>query len=71
MTVSITLKPEVSEQMHLPRAAYVRFPYGYALGEPGNPDLQRQILGDALSLVEILDKPGEIVRLPYRWRGNV
>ena len=56
--------------MHIPRAAVVRFPYGNPLGMPNDADLQRQMMTDALRLLEILDRPGLIARLPYRWRGH-
>jgi len=57
--------------MNLPRAAYVRFPYGNSLGLPGDAETQRAIMRSALELIHILPEPGLIVQLPYRWRGTV
>jgi hypothetical protein len=69
-TISMSLKPEVTERMNLPRAAYVRFPYGNALGMPGNSEQQREIMKAALRLVAELEEPGLIVKLPFRWQGR-
>lgn len=66
-TVSLCLRPDISFAMKVPRAAYVRFPLGNPLGEPGRPDQQRRILDDLFELLETAVKPG-IVELPYRWR---
>lgn len=66
-TVSLCLRPDISFAMKVPRAAYVRFPLGNPLGEPGRPDQQRRILDDLFELLETADGPG-IVELPYRWR---
>jgi hypothetical protein len=66
-TVSLCLRPDISFAMKVPRAAYVRFPLGNPLGEPGRPDQQRRILDDLFELLETAERPG-IVELPYRWR---
>ena len=66
-TESQCLRPDISFAMKVPRAAYVRFPLGNPLGEPGRPDQQRRILDDLFELLETAEKPG-IVELPYRWR---
>jgi hypothetical protein len=69
-TTSITLKPELTERMRVPRAAYVRYPYGNALGMPGDAETQRAIMRDALGLIYDAPEPGLIAQLPYRWRGR-
>jgi hypothetical protein len=51
-TVSITLLVEVAERVGPPRALAVDRPLGYPLGEPDNPDLQKRIMLEALSLLE-------------------
>lgn len=66
-TVSVSMRPEISLHMKMPRAAYVRFPLGNPLGEPGRPDQQRQILEDLFRLLEEAEEP-QVVELPYRWR---
>jgi hypothetical protein len=66
-TVAVSMRPEISLAMKIPRGAYVRFPLGNPFGEPGRPDQQTQILNDLLDLVEHADEP-TLVELPYRWR---
>ncbi len=66
-TVSVTMRPEISFAMKVPRAVYVRFPLGNPLGEPHRPDQQSRILEDMFRLLETATEP-QIVELPYRWR---
>lgn len=66
-TVSVSMRPEISLEMKMPRAAYVRFPLGNPLGEPDRPDQQRRILEDLFELLENAEEP-QVVELPYRWR---
>lgn len=58
----------------VPRAAYIRFPLGNPIGEPGNVDQQKEILSDLLTLLENFpfSKPNGsgIAILPYRWRRS-
>jgi alkyl hydroperoxide reductase subunit AhpC len=37
-------------------------------GEPGNVGRQRRILLDALDALQTMAEPGEIRKLPYRWK---
>ncbi|HVD02033.1 MAG TPA: hypothetical protein VNG93_12940 [Candidatus Dormibacteraeota bacterium] len=53
--------------MKPPRTAFLDYPLGNQVGPPGEPDLQRQILLDALSLFASVREPGMVVRLPYEW----
>ncbi|HJQ77375.1 MAG TPA: hypothetical protein VJ948_08960 [Acidimicrobiia bacterium] len=66
-TVIVSMRPEISFAMKVPRGAYVRFPLGNPFGEPGRPDQQNRILHDLFDLVESLEEPA-LVELPYRWR---
>lgn len=60
-TVCIVLLREIAERVRPPRALYVPFPHGYALGEPHNPELQRSVATAALSLLERDGPPPVIV----------
>lgn len=51
-TVAIQLLREVAERVRPPRALWVPFRHGYPLGEPGNGELQHQVLEAALRLLE-------------------
>jgi hypothetical protein len=50
-TTSISLVREHTEKVKPPRALYVPFPFGHALGRPGDPDLQHRVLRAALDLL--------------------
>lgn len=54
--------------MKPPRVAYVRFPFGQPLGEPGNADQQRVVIEDALRVLTTATEAGVLEQLPYRWR---
>ena len=66
-TVSLSLRPDITSQMNVARAAYVRFPLGNPFGEPNQPAQHHRILEDLLALLEQADEP-TLVELPYRWR---
>jgi D-proline reductase (dithiol) PrdB len=70
-TVLITVSPEVSAQMRPPRALYPKgFKIGNSLGRPGMRELQRKVLGDALSLLTQNTRPGEIITREYPEYGE-
>jgi len=65
-TVLITISPEVSAQMRPPRALYPKgFKIGNSLGRPGMRSLQKQVLRDALELLNQNTRPGDTVTLEY------
>jgi D-proline reductase (dithiol) PrdB len=66
-TVTVSMRPDISLAMKVPRAVYVRFPLGNPMGEPGRADQQRRILEDLFELLESAEEP-QVVELPYRWR---
>ena len=67
-TVGLALVRDVALEAHAPRLLYLRWPFGHALGEPGNIAQQRTVLRDMLSLARVAPYPGLVVSLPYRWR---
>jgi D-proline reductase (dithiol) PrdB len=69
-TVSITLLREITAKLGVPRAYHVPFPFGHALGEPGQTVRQRAILDAALAVLETARAPGTVVDSPYRWRRS-
>jgi hypothetical protein len=50
-TTSISLVREHTEKVKPPRALFVPFPYGHALGRPGDVELQHRVLKAALDLL--------------------
>jgi len=67
-TVGLALVKEVAVAAHAPRFLYLHWPFGHALGEPGNVAQQRTVLHDMLSMAVSAQRPGLVVELPYRWR---
>jgi hypothetical protein len=51
-TTSISMVREHTEKVKPPRALFVPFPYGHALGRPNDPELQHRVLKAALDLLE-------------------
>ncbi len=66
-TVVITVEPEESRAARPPRALCPKgFPAGHSLGRPGDAELQRRILLDALGLLSAPARPGQVVEREYR-----
>ncbi|MBT1074262.1 hypothetical protein KJB29_03140 [Geobacter grbiciae] len=70
-TVSLSIVREVTEKTPPPRALYLRFPFGHALGEPGKRDQQFAVLYMAFRLLFEADRPGIIRESGLRWRREV
>lgn len=64
-TVVISLSPEASLQAGPPRIVHPNFEIGHALGGPNQPDLQRQVLRDALQLLKTPMEPATLVERQY------
>ncbi len=56
-TVSISLLPEVTARVKPPRVLFVDRPLGFPLGYPGNKNVQREILRQALALLSVSQLP--------------
>ena len=69
-TVGITLQKEVTRRVRPPRALYLRYPFGHPMGEAFATAQQRTILVDALTALETLTEPGQIVEPGYRWKRH-
>jgi hypothetical protein len=54
-TTSISMVREHTEKVKPPRALFVPFPFGHALGRPNDPDLQHRVLR---AVLELLRAPG-------------
>lgn len=59
-TTSISLVREHTEKVRPPRALWVPFPFGHALGRPGDADLQHRVLRAALDL--LAESTGPVLR---------
>jgi hypothetical protein len=70
-TVLITVSPEVSAQMRPPRALYPKgFKIGNSLGKPEMPELQKKVLRDALNLLTVNTRPGQVETREYPEYGE-
>ena len=49
--VSITLLKEVTEKVKPPRSLFVPYPLGFPLGRPNDPELQKKIIIESLSML--------------------
>ena len=61
---------DITQAVKPPRAVFINFPLGHQTGPPDQPELQRQILMDAMRAFETIKSPGTIVELPYIWDQN-
>jgi hypothetical protein len=52
VTVSLAMVREHVEKVKPPRALFVPYPFGYALGKPNDAELQHRVIAAALELVE-------------------
>jgi len=67
-TSALALVKEVAVAAHAPRFVYLHWPFGHALGEPGNVAQQRTVLHDMLSMATSAPRPGLVIEPRYRWR---
>ena len=56
-TVAIALVREHAERVRPPRALWVPFYFGYALGKPDDPEFQHQVISTALSTLDAESGP--------------
>ncbi len=67
LTVGVSVCPDITERLLVPRAVALRFPMGSPFGAALDAPMQLRVLRDALSFIETAKAPGEIVHLPYEW----
>ncbi len=56
---------DITERVRPPRACFVNFPMGNEIGQPGDVETQRAIVGAAFESLAIMNEPGMIVDLPF------
>ena len=66
-TVALSLLPELSRIVGVPRTLAVHFPFGAPCGDPGNAALHAAVLGEALAMLEEA-QPGEVRTSALAWR---
>ena len=69
-TVIIGSALDVIEHCGVPRFLFTDFPLGNPCGHPWQPDMQRAIVSQALSLFEAAETPRTTVRAPFSWKED-
>jgi hypothetical protein len=66
-TMSMTSALDITRAVNPPRATFLNFPLGHTSGKPNEPELNRQIMIEALEGLTSMTKPGSIKMLPFKW----
>jgi hypothetical protein len=61
---------DITRSVNPPRAAYLDFPLGHTTGKPHEPELQHDILVEALAAFTSITEPGGVTMLPFRWSDD-
>lgn len=69
-TLSMSSALSITRAVNPPRAAFLDYPLGHTTGKAGEPELQREILLEALAAFAELDEPGAVKELPLRWAAD-
>lgn len=69
-TLSMTSALDITQAVNPPRAAFLDYPLGHTTGKPHEPELQREILIEALEAFTSLTIPGSVKILPFKWDEN-
>ncbi len=69
-TLCMTSALDITRAVNPPRAAFLDFPLGHTTGAPNDPEMQRNILADALASFASMTAPGSVKMLAYRWPGD-
>lgn len=70
-TLLITPMPYWAEKVGTPRTLAVEFPFGHALGQPGDIETQRQILTEAFMAFNTIQSPGSVLHSEQRWSEDI
>lgn len=57
----------ITNKVKPPRAVYVRFPLGSVTGSSFDIQTQTQVLEAALTSLETMKEPGQIIKLPFEY----
>jgi D-proline reductase (dithiol) PrdB len=69
-TVIIGSALDIVEHCGVPRFYFTDFPLGNPCGHPWRPDMQREILRQALGLFETAKTPRTTVKAPFAWKED-
>jgi hypothetical protein len=66
-TVTLTMTPEFHREIGIPRVAAIEYPYGRTIGQVDDAEGQRNVLREALLVLENAQKAGQVFHLPFTW----
>jgi len=61
---------DITNAVRPPRAAFLDYPLGHTTGKPGEHELQRRIMIEALDAFASLSSAGTVKTLPFRWSDD-
>lgn len=65
--MSVTVAPDVSAAVKVPRAIFVPWPMGHHFGVPFHTEMQRKVIMAALALLQSAPVSGTIEKLAIPW----
>jgi hypothetical protein len=65
--VCVVMNRDIAENVGIPRALHVRFPYGAPLGPAGRSETQAAVIREALDLLTSAAAPGTVVESSVEW----
>ena len=66
-TVTLSLIPDLTRAVGVPRIAGISYPFGRPLGRPHDADGQRAVLRAMLEVLPSASGPDTYVELPFTW----
>jgi D-proline reductase (dithiol) PrdB len=70
-TVSLSMIPDFTAKVGVPRLAGIAYPMSRPLGRPGDADGQRAVLSATLDVLRTATAPGTFVELPFTWPESI
>ena len=66
-TVSLSMIPDFTRAVGVPRLAGIAYPMSRPMGRPGDAPGQREVLRALLGVLDSAKEPGTYVELPFAW----
>jgi D-proline reductase (dithiol) PrdB len=66
-TISLSMMPELTKSVGVPRIAAIEHPFGLTLGMPRDTVRQLAVLRATFRALEEISQPGTVVHLPFEW----
>ena len=61
------MTPEFHREIGIPRVAAIEYPYGRTIGQVNDAEGQRNVLREALLVLENAQKAGQVFHLSFTW----